>query len=294
MRYLLFTILLFFSIVIFSQPNKSNPIKSKRIKNVYLDIDLSEIDSTLYTIKCRNRMHKCLHYSNDSLSINAVYPKFKFGKLSGYSNKRIRKEIYRNKDFKGNIIIHYAYRLKPIDSILEYKRFRKFDVVNIKMNGLDTIKINDRKKVLHELINKIEIERKKAQLTTREDVISDGKKLSKKNNKCIKKLKNKFDVDVFHYYFSGTPECTKDLHWIKDKNRLIKNYFFKYNKQFYFVIIKPDGEYLLIGDYLITPQNIKKLLKNSDWTSYKEDLKKSEKNKKPFGFFNMPHIHNCL
>ena len=80
---------------------------------------------------------------------------------------------------------------------------------------------------------------------------------------------------------------------IKDNNKIIRNYFFKYFANYNFVLIQPDGEYLQIGG-LLTSKKLKELLKNKDWSKYINDLRKSEISGKGIGFFNMEHKHNCI
>jgi len=296
MKYLFFLIIFLFSLNIFSQirkndkpyvidsvevyrdrvayggafNNKSLFAMYKRI--MYIDESFKLIDSISFVNKCKNHMRKCTEIANKDTLILAVQKRFQFGKLSKYANKRIHNEIYRNKKFNGTIIIHYSHKLKSLDDVY-----------------MQTV--NNRK--VKELIYRKKFKKNKTISIRKEDIVKKGRKIEKRVNKCINKYKKKFNVDVLHYYYEGTTDYTPEINWVKDKNLIIKNYFFKYIKQFYYVIIKPDGEYLLIGG-LITPKKIKKILKNDDWSKYKEDLKKSESAREGVGFFNMQHIHNCL
>jgi hypothetical protein len=234
----------------------------------YVDSNMQELDSTTYKTKCKNEMMKCYQISRKDTIINILYNRFKFGKLSDYSYTRIKKEIYRGKVFEGMMLIHYSAYVRNNKEIKDYriKKMKKFDSLKYSYKKYET---------------------------DLDKIISQGKKKSKKVNKCINKYESKFNIDVLHYYLEGNPEYTAKIDWKKDKNKIIKNYFFKYFSNYQFVLIKPDGEYLLIGSVL-SPKKLKKLLKHSDWSKYIEDLKKSEKARKGIGFFNMEHIHNCL
>jgi len=257
MKRVLFLIFAFNTFFLFSQ------------NHFYFDDELMDIDSVTYNKRCKNLMRKCYNVNKNDTLISVSYNRFNFGKLSPYSNKRIRKEIFRNNDFNGYIIIHYATHLKNYEEIKNIRKQRKkrYDSINY-----------PRKLDIELDYNKIMIE---------------GKKNAKRINKCIKKLENKFDLRIFHYYSEGKPEYTSDLNWIYDKNKIIKNYFFNFYSNYHYVIIKPDGEYIQIGS-LITPNKIKRLLKKKDWHKFKKDLKESKLAKKPKGFFLMEHIHSCI
>lgn len=272
MKNKVFFVLVFIWITAFSQ------------QSYFLDKKMRDIDSLVYKNKCKNLMRKCYQIVKNDTIFNVIYDKYNIGQLTDYSNKRIRKEIFRNRNYNGTIIIHYGYKLNSISEIQKCKidGFYKNNNVN---KVSDSIKYSV--KNIQSLKNKIHYPIDKKSLIKR------GKQKSTRVNKCINKYQKKYDVAIFHYYFEGNPEFTSDLNWIKDKNKIIKNYFFKYFANYHFVIIKPNGQFIQIGG-IMTPSNINKLIKRNDWSKIMEDLEKSEIKRKPIGFFKMPHNHTCL
>ncbi len=262
----------------------SNYTFSQRV--VFVDKDLKNVDSLTYKRTCKNSMLKCYSITKNDTIFNVVYNKYKFGKLSHYEYKRIHDEIYRNSNFKGTIIIHYGYNNRSLDEIQKQRIDNYYNKKLPNSTIPDSIKYSQKNiKALNKVFSGYSIIKKL--------IIKEGEQKSKRINKCIKKLKHKHDVDVLHYYFEGNPEYTHELDWIKDSNHLIRNYFFKFFANYHYVILKEDGQFFQIGG-LITPKNIKKLLKTDDWSKYIQDLDKSYKRREPVGFFNMPHIHTCL
>ena len=100
------------------------------------------------------------------------------------------------------------------------------------------------------------------------------KAATKKMDKCSKKTEKKFNSRVF-YTYKHDKGFLKDYpkHWIKD-NGVVKNSFFKIMYESHLVILKPNGEYFLGGSHL-SDDNLKKLLKNENWSVFKRDWKNS-------------------
>ncbi len=264
MRTTFFLLFLFLYITSFSQ------------KNIFINKSLKYIDSTTYQLKCSKFNSKCFSISSKKTDtiINVVYNKYKFGKLDTVNNQIVRNDIYKEGDKGFFIIIHYAdtlntygYYMKNRASII--KKIRK------KLNYSDMItdKIIIKK---HHLSNSFN---------------EHSNKIQKNNKKCIKKLRKK-NIDLLHYYNRGNTNLTK-IQWIKDEKKILKNYFFKFYPEYYFLFLKPSGEYFLAGG-LITPSQIKKLVKHNNWNNFKKDLIESIQKNKPVGFFNVEHIHSCL
>lgn len=248
--------------------------------NAYFDRELKRIDISTYIRKCNRVALKCKSFTipkSDTI-FHVVYDKYKFGKLNKYHYNRIKNEIYRNTNFNGIIMLHYR------DSLITFDEYR--DDIEIKNKEYDSI--NWRRE--RHFVRRSDIKNK-----SKKDVLRNRKYLTKRINKCIKKYKKKYNTDLIHYYGYGKKDelLYPNFIWKKDENQLIKNYFFKYVSQFYYAIIKPDGEYMLIGDF-ISPNRIKKLLKKKDWSKIKISLKKTYKLKKNTSFFYKEHVHNCL
>lgn len=263
MKYKTFLVIVFIAINVFSQ------------HTYFLDEEISDIDSITYKRKCKNKMLKCFQINKSDTIYNVIYDKYKFGQLSESDNKRIRNEILRNRNFDGTIIIHYAYGLRNIDELQKYRidqyyKSQKEQVPDSVKYSYENIQLLNKKMYYH-------IDKK--------SLIKRGHQKSKRVNKCIRKFEKKYNVNILHYYFGGNPEYTSNIAWIKDNNQIIKNYFFKYFASYHFVIIKPNGTYLQIGG-VMPSSNFKRLIEYEDWSSFIEDLNKSNLKGKPIGFFN--------
>lgn len=122
----------------------------------------------------------------------------------------------------------------------------------------------------------------------------------KKQNKCIKKFESKYNVNVFHVYKYSevNPSIYKDFLWVED-NGVFKNVFFQIIRHFDFLVLKSDGEFFLSGSHL-SDSKLKQLINEKDWTSFKDDWKKSTetKHKNGYGFFRKYdpdfHINHCF
>lgn len=249
--------------------------------NAYFNRDLKSIDISTYIRKCNRVALKCIHITmpeSDTI-FHVVYDKYKFGKLNKYHYNRIKNEIYRNEEFDGITILHYR------DSLKTFENYTKN--IEIKNRELDSVN----KQWENNYVDKWYVIKK----LSKNKILKRRKYLTKRINKCIKKYKKKYNTNLIHYngYGENDELLFPNFTWKKDKNKLIKNYFFKYVNQFYYVILKPDGEYMLIGGF-INPNRIKKLLQKKDWSKIKEDLKKTYLLNKRTGFFYMNHEHNCL
>lgn len=229
-------------------------------EKIYLDENIVRIDSSTYDNKCKNISLKCLEYKSDNLLMNKVFYKFKFGKLTPKEYTQIKSILsidsnkkIENKDF---IIIKYY------DSLLNFKRVNEKHIVHSKkVKEQQTGQI-----VRHKYHNFNEKHFKK-----------NRNIWIKKNNKCIKRYENKFQSKAFYIYKDEQNVVDKyeNFNWIKDRG-VFKHTFFKIMFNYRFVIIKPDGEYFLSGGHL-SDKRFEELLKNKDWSKFKQDLNESYK-----------------
>jgi hypothetical protein len=232
-RIILLLALLFNCFYIFSQ----SPI--------YIDENMKTIDSEIYKIKCHSFVLKCLSIKTDSLNINKVVYKFKFGKTDSLGYSQIRKLLLENNSQKidANAYLMISYN----DTIFDFKASKKSFERHV----------NQHKTATHDKFNK-------------ESYRSNTKYWIKKQTKCRKKFK-KLGGETFYVfnYDYGYRKENPENNLIKD-SRLFKNAFFKSINSTNFLLIKPDGEYFISGGHL-SDSLLKKLLKNKDWTRFKFD-----------------------
>jgi hypothetical protein len=245
----------------------------------YLDEGNQKIDSLRFEKKCKKSIFKCFDVKIDDTIIKKVYHKFRFGVLTNTQKERLFGKL--NNDFNKNIIIKYYDSLR---SFSEYK-----------MRHIKYVKKHNKNNKTGIVINNREYNRPTLKVKTDKELIKTRQKWIKENKKCIDKYQYK-KVNVFYYYGFGTTSFYDDFNWIKTEDNFIKNTFFRYMYNYQYVVIKPNGEYLLVGAFL-SDARLKKLLKTNNWNKYKQDLKKSKSNIRGnrFGFFRKEtHKKHCF
>lgn len=236
---------------------------------IYLDENLKEIDSVIYKNKCENVVLKCLSYSTDSLEINKVLFKFKFGKLSNTELNQLKllftKRTNTQLDSSSTLIINYR------DTIHNYFSSKR-DYDN---------HVKNHKNAEHRKFN--------------EEVHEKEKKVwETKHKKCIKAYSKHNTKVLYTYNFSYHKELTNtnysNLNWLKD-NGMFKNTFFPILYNYRYLVIKPDGNYFLIGGHF-PEKNLKKLVKNSNWEKYISNWENSYLKYAKEGIFKNLNIYN--
>jgi len=270
---LLFASLLFFKCLLaFPQDN---------IAKVYLDENLTEIDSSTYSRKCRRLLFKCLEYRTDRLVVNKILEKYRFGKLNPIEYKQVKGVISRISKLK--IESDKIMVIKYYDSLLNFSSVNRRHIEHTKPKKTTSPdSSNSTKRPPHpfnvDIFNK------------------NRRKWVKKNKKCIERNENKYNVEIIYIYKAEQNVISKyeGFNWVED-NGVLKNQFFKIMFNFHLLIIKPNGEYFLSGGH-VTDKKVGKLLKNADWTEFKSDLKSSHSKHifKGVGLFKRvdPYYHN--
>lgn len=248
--------LTFFCISLFSQ-------------KMFIDENMIEIDSLTFNQKCKFNILKCLIYKKDSVfEINKVLYKYSFGKIKPTEAIQLKK-LLKNSSSKeinplSNIIIHYR------DSLYNFQSHEK----KIKRH------FKKHKNIHHSRL-------------TFKSFTSRRKKWIKKQRKCMKKVNDKFSTETFYVYKydNNAANSYHNLHWIKDRG-LFKNKFFNIMYNTNLLVIKPNGDYFSSGGHL-SKKMLFKLLKHSDWSSFKKDWKKSYQSlhKEGYGLFKKQKTH---
>lgn len=251
------------------------------IAKVYLDENLTRIDSSTYSRKCYRILFKCLEYKTDSLVVNKILEKYRFGKLNPTEYKQIKGVISRISKLKiksDEIIV-----IKYYDSLLNFSSVNKRHMEHTKPKKTISPDSSNSTKRNHHPFN--------------EDIFyKNRRKWVKKNKKCIEKNEDKYNAKIIYLYKAEQNVISKyeGFNWVKD-NGVFKNKFFKIMFNFHLLIIKPNGEYFLSGGH-ITDKKVGKLLKKADWTEFKSDLKSSYRKHifRGIGLFKKvdPYYHN--
>lgn len=241
---------------------------------VYLDENIIEIDAIEFNKKCNIAVLKCLTYKTDSVEVYKVLYNFYFGKLSPTAYQQIKKTLIQKsgKKIDDNAILLINYRDSLYDFEASKNRFAQH--------------IEQHKDVKHLEFNFNVFDKSR-------------KKWISQQKKCSTKIHKKYNTTTFYVYKydHGSIADYPDLGWIKDRG-VFKNLFFKIQSNYHYLVIKPDGDYFLCGNYF-SNSNLKYLLKNKDWTKIKSDLKKSylSKSSTGVGLFKKElnnHLEHCF
>ena len=236
------TLLLFFLLTTFSSYAQK--------KSYYLDENMHEVNHVLYLEKCSSRILKCLVFTTDSLIIHKVVFRYKFGNIDSLGYKQIKSQLVQNKKNKlnKNTVLLINYRDSLYDSKARERGYERH--------------IKKHKNVHHKPFSVKNFHKRR-------------RTWIKLQKKCIKKF-NKLNAATFYVYNYdyGSIKEYPELGWTKDRS-VFKNVFFKIIRNNNFLIIKPNGEFFLSGDYHLYNDLIKKLIQEKDWSSFKKDWQKS-------------------
>lgn len=263
--------------------------------HVYLDENGKEISIQEFKKKCNsNYIYKCLSYTKEGIVLFKIFYKHQFGKLDPYEYDQIRKLII--KDAQLTIEPNQIIILKKFDSLYSYEREltlhktheRERKRINVKTDSLNKVNGTDIKSPMHEHNFNREIFEKNLKL------------FEKKLSECKDEYEKKYNVKVIymHQDNQALEKNYENLMWLKDRG-IIKNIFFKSNNVHHSLILKPDGEYFLIGSHFKS-KYLKRLLKNDDWSTFKKKFKASLTSDYPEGkgIFkkdkNLYHYNHCF
>lgn len=249
MKYILSIFLLLYGLSVLSQ------------EKIYIDENFKSISLNTYKQKCKRSLFKCLEYKTDSLVINKILFKYKFGYLDSTAYNQVR-----------NLLIRDSKRKIPNNSTIVIKYYDSIFSFDTEYN----------KHVKHE--KEYEASKKDSSRIHKEIFESKRSNWILNRNKCLKKFDGKYDTKIFHMFKhkdNGADEYDS-FQWIEDKGTF-KNVFFPIMYNYGLLLLKPDGEYFLSGWHL-SDKMFNKLIKNTDWSKYKNDLINEK------GMFSKEHI----
>lgn len=239
MKFLNLVFVLIFPLFLLSQNNS---------KLIYLDEHYNEVDSLTYKKKCNSYFYKCLDYKKDSLTLKKVLYAYSFGKLEQTELNQIKSILKSDSNISisddESIIIHFK------DTLTGYPDFLKTQEMRVK--------------ALQKQFPDIQLEPhdEKFYQTRINSWIKSQKKFI---NKYSKRFPVRF-LYIYNFDKEGLKNY-KNFEWIKDNQGIVKNRFFKISNNHKLVLIKPNGNYFLIGGDF-KPDNMRKLLKYEDWSTY--------------------------
>jgi len=235
--------------------------QSKSPLIVYLDETKKEITKPYYDLKCKTYVLKCQKYQTKDVTIYKVNNRYKFGRIKPLEYNQIRTLIAT--DSKTKIENDKVIIIKYSDTLINYERALK----NRKKHY----------KTYHNQVINQESYSKKRFNKRRQHYV-------KNKFKCVEDYEKKYSTKIIHVYKHGddAKESYGQLNMLKDRG-IIKRLFFNNIRENHIVILKPNGDYLLVGGHL-SDKDLGKLVKDKDWSDYKSQLNLSINTKKAFGY----------
>lgn len=251
-------------------------------KETFYDENMKEIDSAAFFLKCNAAVFKCLTYKSDSLVVNKVYQKYKFGILNKVEYNQIKTLLTQDSNLelsKDNTII-----IRFNDTIFGYEHY----VSRIKSQNEAMIR-----KHPDSSWGRMKVTVRKIPIMSKRQFIKNHQKFIKRQQKCTKIMLEEYKVKKAYYYNVNINhnELFLDLNWSKT-DHILSELFFPFGIKSSYLIIKPNRQYFISQPSLSNKQ-IFKLLKD-DWKPMIQDVKKMIRlnSKKRIGFFITPHSHS--
>lgn len=251
-------------------------------EKIYLDENFRSINKLEYSKRCKKNFFKCLEYKSDSLSINKILFRYRFGKISDTSYHQIRNLLIR--DSKTSIDSNSIIIVKYYDSLINFQSIYKKHLKHIEPKT-------------DSLGNELPIHQHEFNM----DIYKKNKaNYVKERKKCIKKFEKYENVRVFHMYKheENVANTYEDFDWIDDRGTF-ENTFFQILFNYSSVLIKPNGDYFLIGGHF-PDKDLKSLIKKQNWESFRLDWEKTYSSDalNGKGIFKMPesfyHTKHCF
>ncbi|MDT0293783.1 hypothetical protein ACFQ3R_10370 [Mesonia ostreae] len=246
---------------------------------VFLDEDGKEVSAEAFGEKCdSNLLFNCtVIKQTKKLVVAQIRFKQKFGKISTQEmdqvRKLLRKDSGRELEKEKTLLISYY------DSLADFKASKKMH------DSLEKKFIDQYKNNADQYKKDYKSEKVEYFIDFSREIFDDKiKDFVKDKNRCKKKFEKRFNVNVLFMHADNVVKEKQysNFDWIQDRG-VINTVFIKndlqnpfISKKVRFLVIKPDGEYFISNNHFNENTKIlKKLLKNKDWSDYKEDYKKS-------------------
>ncbi|EDM43199.1 hypothetical protein SCB49_12009 [unidentified eubacterium SCB49] len=260
-------------IIILSLLFSSEIVKAQEL--IYLDENNIQIPKDVFDVLSNNRFKTVLTYNTENQTIKKMVPYLKFGKLS--SEKLAQVKSILNHDsityFDNNRAALIIYRqksksVKPIDSSDK----KQYKTNNKKIKSL--IKFDKNSYVF---TNENLIKKKYANRIS---------KYADKSVKCKERLATELPLDfaMFNKNSGGEHYFYPKGFWQKDHTGIIEKEFFKYLRHYYAVLIKPNGEFVLLNRP-INKDIFNTLVTSTTWHALKKDWDEALLNDEEVGIY---------
>ncbi|WP_156772367.1 hypothetical protein [Urechidicola croceus] len=256
---------------------------------VYYDENKIEISKDKFIDKCNAAVFYCKQFDIDNYIVYKVYHRMYFGKLTPQEYNQIRmylnQQSIKNTPKNHSILIHYEENLAGFKESNEYcnlinsysleENYNYFNL-NAKKNNEEPIKSIKAFKQI--------VEWHRKEFHNLKKFNKDVANYAKQQNKCIRKVELRFKTPVYYAIYNNNNYPLKNDYftWL-EVNSIIKTTFTKNHPDIDLIILKPNGEYFIKNDFL--PNSVLfKLLKEKDWTKFKNDWNQSIKTNYNLGY----------
>jgi hypothetical protein len=232
---------------------------------IHLDQNNEQISKQEYLNLSKLRATLVSTYKIDSLTYKIITLRNKFGQLSSKEFDQINQLISSRSSHSVNEKQYIIISI--IDTLHNYESYVKNYIKSHPYNFHPSI---SKKKVISKYSGKM-VTNSRILMLKKVDVEKSQSKDLAKRSKCIERIKKKFNAKTVHTINSNFSDLTLNdgLNRIDDSG-ILKRKFMPYITGNWVVIIKSDGEYLITKHY--NSKLEKELLKNEDWSYFKERL----------------------
>lgn len=250
-------------------------------KEIYVDENMNRINKEQYLNNCSKRIFSCSRTVSDSLVINTVHSRFKFGKISEEVHKKLLFELYKTNKPQTDqtIVLRFVERsLGNYESYVEnyFDRLKKIDGKYFMFIERANKFVSFTPRVLNEI-----------------QYYHYLKKFMLREKKCLKKVNKKTNAEIFHLTKTNleNPKNLGEGFNITKRNNYLEDIRSSLPDSTRFVIIRPKGDYFSSSRF-IKPNAIIEFINKSDWSEFKRDLKISNsiKHKNGYGIINKFYI----
>lgn len=252
-------------------------ISLAQTKEIYVDDNMNRMTKEQYLNNCSKHIFSCSTTVSDSLVINTVHSRFKFGKISPEVRRKLLSELYKNNKPKTDQTIVLRFVERHLGNHKSYVE-DYFDRL---------YKIDGNYFMFSERANKL--------VSFQPRVLKNSQyyryleSFMYREKRCLKKINKKTNSEVFHLTKTNL-ENTKNLGEgfnIIKRNDYLEDIRSSLPDSTRFAIISPKGDYFSSSRF-IKPNAIIEFINKSDWSEYKRDLKISNsiKHKNGYGIFN--------
>ncbi|OUR93259.1 hypothetical protein A9Q87_04725 [Flavobacteriales bacterium 34_180_T64] len=218
-------------------------------KKVFYDEDSFEIDAITYTNKCSSPIFSCVSEKIGHLEVYTLTYNFAFRTLNIDEINKLNALITKGENHKS--IVNKTFIISYSDTLYGFNARMKDALLHHKSLGFKT---------------KFE----KKHFTFYENKIL---KKTKELNKCQKRNEKKYEtyfLQAYTYDKGYLSEQNNEIRFVQDDS-FFRNFFFDSGNNFKHAIINPNGA-CFIFKKVLTPFQMKSILKNKNWNQIELDL----------------------